>query len=219
MKSKSEVPPVHAGNGELPKGDVAAEASRPQQPASMGRIEGVESLRLDPSILKKTAKKLLTTVPVKKPHRQEFIRVHPDGDKRMLAALITLEEDRETFLVLPTFVPEVDPQFYTIATLFLTINRSKVVYLWPVKTPGQNGKTLEWHTSALAGAEHAMKCWTRIASNMDLGAYEIFEAASQIGEPEWPEVSFDEILRIAFRDKIIRGHDHPAMKKLNGELI
>ena len=54
---------------------------------------------------------------------------------------------------------------------------------------------------------------------MSLGAYEIHEASSQIGEPEWPEVSFDEIIRIAFREKIIRGHDHPAMKKLNGELI
>src|SRR5258708_28856553 len=120
MKPKTEAHLIHAHNGEAPNYEAAIGAPRPNQTAPVDRIDDIESLRLDPSTLGKTTRKLWTTVPVKKPNRQEFIRVHPDEDKRLPAALITLEEDRETFLVLPTFVPEVDPQVAKIHTLFLS---------------------------------------------------------------------------------------------------
>jgi hypothetical protein len=218
MKPKTETPLIHTHNGEAPVCDSVVETPRAVQPESTGQIDDIESLRLDPSTLK-AAQKLWTTVPIKRPNRQEFIRVHPDEDKRLLAALITLEEDRETFLVLPTFVQQVDPQMYAIHTLFLAVNRSKTPFLWPVKTPGQSGKISNWHLSALDGAEAAMKCWVRVSSNKDLGAYEIVEAKHQVGEPEWPKKSFLEIINIAFRNRIISDQDHPLMKKLRGELI
>jgi hypothetical protein len=44
-------------------------------------------------------KKLLTTVPVRKPKRQEFVRVHPDPAWHLPAALLEVEEDRESYLV------------------------------------------------------------------------------------------------------------------------
>ncbi len=60
-----------------------------------------ENLRLDPSYLSQpAAKKLLTVIPVKRPHRQDFVRVHPDKEYRLLTAVLELHEDRETFLVL-----------------------------------------------------------------------------------------------------------------------
>ena len=42
-------------------------------------FDDLMSLRLDQSYADTVGvKKLLTTVPVRKPHRQEFVRVHPD---------------------------------------------------------------------------------------------------------------------------------------------
>jgi hypothetical protein len=35
-------------------------------------------------------------------------------------------------------------------------------------------------------------------------------------DPEWPEVSFQEILKIAFKDKIIQSIDHPVIQRLRG---
>ena len=61
-----------------------------------------------------------------------------------------------------------------------------------------------------------MKNWIRIKSNMSLKAYEIFEAASAIPDPQWPELPFGEIVRIAFKDKVIRSLDHPVVKRLRG---
>ncbi len=51
---------------------------------------------------------------------------------------------------------------------------------------------------------------------MSLGAYEIFEAASDLPDPEWPEVTFQEVLEIAFRDRFIKDFDHPVLRRLRG---
>jgi len=44
-------------------------------------------------------RKLLTTVPVRKPNRQEFIRVHPGEDYRLETVILELKEDRESYLI------------------------------------------------------------------------------------------------------------------------
>lgn len=40
-------------------------------------------------------KRLLTTVPVRRPGPQDFVRVHPSAAYRYLMALLKLEEDRD----------------------------------------------------------------------------------------------------------------------------
>ena len=48
---------------------------------------------------------ILTTVPVRKPNRQEFIRIHPNLSMRLETALLELKEDRQTYLVDPSLWP------------------------------------------------------------------------------------------------------------------
>src|SRR6516225_7293750 len=56
------------------------------------------NLRLDPDYLKSGGvKKLLTTVPVRKPNKQDFIRVHPDPDYR-LGGVAMIEDRKSTRL-------------------------------------------------------------------------------------------------------------------------
>ena len=102
--------------------------------------------------------------------------------------------------------------------LYTTINRQKVVSLWPVRLPASDGRVNEWHRSAQAAAERAMQRWIRVVANMSLGAYEIIEAPGKIPDPEWPaEYKFQDLLRIGFRDRIISSFDHPVLKRLRGE--
>ena len=56
----------------------------------------------------------------------------------------------------------------------------------------------------------------RVKANMSLGAYEMFEAGATIPDPEWPAESFQELLRIAFRDRLVDRLDHPFIAKLRG---
>lgn len=175
------------------------------------------ALRLDQSFAETVGvKKLLTTVPVRKPNRQDFVRVHPDPAYRLTpAAIIELKEDREIFLLTPAMAMELPGEF-AVATLFTTVNRQGVLHLWPVKLPGPDGKYNERHRSSAEAAEIAMRKWVRLTANMSLGAYEVFEATGDLPEPTWPDLPFQEILKIAFRDHIIDSLDHPVVQRLRG---
>jgi hypothetical protein len=175
------------------------------------------ALRLDQSYADTVGvKKLLTTVPVRKPNRQDFVRVHPDPIFRLTpAAIIEVKEDREVYLVTPNMARALPGEF-TTATLYLTINRQGVLHLWPVKLPNPDGKHNEWHRSAAEAAERAMRKWVRVTSSMSLGAYEIFEASGDLPEPVWPDLSLEEILKIAFRERIVDCANHPLVQRLRG---
>ena len=173
-------------------------------------------LRLDQSFAETAGvKKLLTTVPVRKPNRQDFIRVHEGENYRMDAALIEFREDRETYLVAPYIARELSGE-YVLATIYTAINRQGVPFLWPVRLPTPDGRVNEWHHSARQGAALAMRRWIRVKPNMSLGAYELYEAEAAIPDPEWPDLPFQELVRIAFKDRLIDRLDHPAIKRLRG---
>jgi len=186
---------------------AAAEPLDPFDPAN---------LRLDQSFVETAAvKKLLTTVPVRKPNRQDFVRVHPDPAYRMPCALIELKEERETYLLTPAISRELPGEFF-LANIYTAINRQRVVFLWPVKTPGSDGKQSDWTRSAAEAAATAVDRWVRVSPNMNLGAYEIAVAESLIAEPEWPEQSFRDLLKIGFGDRLVDRLDHPLIARLRG---
>jgi hypothetical protein len=160
-------------------------------------------------------KKLLTTVPVRKPGGQDFVRVHPSPQYRDLMAFLELKDDREIYVVRLDQVPELQTECF-IATLFTALTRTGVVFLWPVRVPAADGRTNEWHISAATAANQAMSAWIRMKANMSLRAYEIFIAEGNLPDPVWPEQTFGELCRIAFRDRLINDPSHPVIKRLRG---
>jgi hypothetical protein len=173
-------------------------------------------LRVSQDFLETTnVKKLLTTVPIRKPGPQDFVRVHPSPQYREILALLELKEDREVYIVNLAAVPELQTECF-IATLFTAISRTGVLFMWPVRVPAADGRTNDWHVSAATAAQHAMTRWVRVRANMSLRAYEIFEAESSIPDPLWPELSFEAIYRIAFKDRLVASADHPVIKRLRG---
>jgi len=177
----------------------------------------LSKLRLSQEFLESAgAKKILTTVPVRKPNKQDFVRVHTDLAFREAFAVIELKEDREHYLIMPDIAAAFPTEIVTMM-LYTTINRQRVVSLWPVRLPASDGRVIEWHRSAQEAAERAMERWIRVVPNTNLGANEIIEAPGKIPDPEWPKYSFHELLRIGFRDRIISSIDHPVLKRLRGE--
>jgi hypothetical protein len=49
-----------------------------------------------------------------------------------------------------------------------------------------------------------------------MGSYRVKVAKASWPEPEWRAESFQEILEIAFKDRIIRDRNHPVAKQLLG---
>jgi hypothetical protein len=162
-------------------------------------------------------KKALITVPVRKASKQEFVRVYPDQQYRLETAVLELKEERETYLVEPSLWPEL-PSELTPKVLFTTMNRQGVLTLWPVRLPGEDGRLDEWNASALEAAEMARDRWVRVVANMGLGAYEVYEASGNLPDPTWPELTFPEILKVAFKGRYITEIEHPVIRRLRGEL-
>jgi hypothetical protein len=163
-------------------------------------------------------KKLLLTVPVRKPAKEWWIQVHPDPAYRIETAVLELKEDREVYLVDPALWSELATEStFGPRALFTAITRQNVLFLWPIRLPGPDGKIDEWNRSALEAATLATGKWVRVQANMHLGAYEVQEAIANIAIPQWPEASFADLLRVAFKDRRITDLDHPVLRRLRGE--
>jgi hypothetical protein len=175
----------------------------------------LENLRVDYDN-ELVAKPLLTVVPVRKPNKTDFVRVHPGANYRITVPLIEIKDSRETYMVTPRMRQAFSETVYSATALYLTVNRQNVYFLWPIKQ-SRDGRTNEWTTSAEIAVRRAMVSWVRVGSNMSLGAYEIFEAQGQLSEPKWPELTFSEILRIAFGgNRLVDSENHPLIATLSG---
>lgn len=162
-------------------------------------------------------KKVLTTVPCRKPSNQAFIRVRPDEAWSMSAAVLQLKEDGECYLVLPELyadlAQEVRPKL-----LYTAITRDGNPFLWPVNMPGDDGRLDAWSQSAHTAASLAKKSWVRLVANRTVGAYDVMQATNLVEEPAWPELTFEELVKLAFRDKVIDSLDHVIVRRLRGEM-
>lgn len=162
---------------------------------------------------------VLTMVPVRKPSKEWWVRTQSDPAYQLPTALLELKEDRETYLVARELWPELVSEPTFAPTLLITaINRQNVLFLWPVRLPGPDGKVNPWHQSALDAAERARSDWTRVYADMAMGGYRVEYAPSLRAEPNWPELPMSEILRVAFRDRHITTRDHPILQRLRGEV-
>jgi len=224
---RGESPDNLPGQDGLPFGqDVADVQAGPDvqangQAGSDGRIDGLAmagadvakpeadpfdlaSLRLSQDFASAVGvKKLITTVPVKKPSKEWFVRTHPGLDYRLQTAVLELKEgDRETYLVARDLWSELSSEpTFSPRLLVTAINRQGVLFLWPIRLPGADGKLDEWSRSAMGAANEAKSQWVRITANMSLGAYDVAIASGLASEPSWPEMKFQEIIKIDVSDR------------------
>jgi hypothetical protein len=197
--------PKASTNGKAPAGKAKADPFDP------------ETLRLNAGA-DVNIEKVLTAVPVRKPKRTEFVRVHPDYVQDALVLEREDGLDKECYLVTSDVQHLVLPELRR-TRLFTAITKRGTVFLWPIKLPGDdNDRFRRTADTALQAAEQAKTLWVKVAWNRDLGGYEMFRAKGDLGEPQWPDKSLRDLLEIAFRLNLIDKPDHPVIKELAGEL-
>ena len=175
-------------------------------------------LRLSQDFASATSvRKVLTTIPCRKPSRHEFVRVRTGAEWRLETGVFEDKLNREVYLVDPSLWSGLLGEVYPVC-LFCAVTRQNDLLLWPVKLPGPDGKSNSWNDSALAAATLAESKWVRLAANMPGGIYNVYEAEGALSDPEWPDLAFHEILRLAFKARFIQSLDHPVVKALRGEV-
>lgn len=166
--------------------------------------------------------KVLTAVPVRKPARTEFFRVHPDPDYTVDVLLLERTSnsgmDRDSYLVTPEVQHLVSSELRT-ARLFTAIDKYGNVFLWSVKLPStDNDRIHRIADTALQCADQARTLWVKMAWNGRLGGYEMSRAKGDLGDPQWPGRSFRDLIEIAFRNFLVDRPDHEVIRELAGEL-
>lgn len=165
--------------------------------------------------------KVTLTIPVRRPGRNEFFRVHPDP--KMAVDWYVLERDddmdHETYWVTEEFRGDLLEELKPVR-IFVCINKRGTEFLWPARLPGPDNRLgRRWHESALKVADQAKRLWVKMQGKRDLGAYEMYRAKGDLGNPQWMEKTLSERLRLAFKgDLLIDSVDHPVLRELAGEI-
>lgn len=158
---------------------------------------------------------VLNFVPVRKPSKDWFFRIHPEYSLEVL--ILELKDDGEVLLVDPKLQGALlDEKCVSLRTIRLGVNRQGNIFLWPVRMPVE-GKRDAWATSALDAICLAETDWTRMQADMNYGAYKI-QKALVTDVPKWPEQQFNELLRIGFKGAIVDDLNHPTLRRLRGEV-
>lgn len=176
------------------------------------------SLRLDPGTAAGAigVKRKVLSIKVGKPDKMEFVRVHPDEAYRIDTAIIEDKVNRESYMVARNLLQEL-PDFIVPVRLCAAVNRHGTPFLWPAKLPDKD-RPMAWHETMLEAQEIAVRAWVRVQADMGAGSYAVFMATGNLPNPEWPELSFQEMLRLAFKSRFIESLDHPFVQDLMGSV-
>jgi hypothetical protein len=178
------------------------------------------SLRLTQDFLGNGAvKKHITSVPARKPTKEEWIAVHPSADYVLDALVLELKNSGETFLVGPHLHGDLAAEKTVSARrIFTAVNRQGGVFLWPARLPPPDGRQDRWAESALEAAQEATRTWVRIQADTDLGAYVYWTPTAELSGPDWPEMGLGQLLKLAYRNNYIDSLDHLVLRRLRGEV-
>lgn len=202
-----------AERGKAPPTETASAAapSDPLDPANLRLSQDFSGLA--------GVKKHLTAVPVRKPTREEFVRVRAAAEFTLDTLILELKDSRECFAIAQALWPELSTES-TVSPrrLHTAISRQGTLFLWPVKLPPKDGRTDRWSESMLEVVEVAKASWVRVQADLGISAYVYFTPVKDLPPPEWPTMEFPEILRLAFRSNLIDSLDHPVIRRLRGEI-
>lgn len=158
--------------------------------------------------------KQITRLRVKKPHRLEWVAVHPKLEIRVMLFERSYEMDKEIFIVarpmVDTFREEGKP-----CMLYPYVTQDGALRLWPVRLPDPDtGKLDSYSETAHDAATRYRGKWIRVAANRREAQYEVTLMKRKAAPPRFPDLTEEEMLRLAFKDKVIDSLDHPAIADL-----
>jgi len=204
--------------------DIAAPSNHngvPSQDAEPPNPFDIESLRLPQDFSALLGlEPVLTKVSVRRPSKEWWVRVHDHPAYHFPTALIVLKESGErgeTYIVSPHLWRRLqDESTFAPYQLFTTITRQQELFLWPIRLPGSDGKIDDWSKTAYQAALAAQSAWVRVQSRKQGGGYS-YARSTYTDPPQWPKVTIEDLMNIAFRDRFIKAWDHPVLKQLRGE--
>lgn len=186
--------------------------------ASPATGQSVLSLRLTQDYAGTAFGKLVhAVVSVSKPPKSAFFRTRGNAEFSTILNLLDASKlgGDGMYAVGPDVAPLIADQT-RLTQLRLAVTSQGVPYLVPTPLTSPDGRQNPWHLSLARAMEMAETRWIRVSANMARGGYDVFEARGQLPDPQWPAESFEELLEVGFRDRLILSEDHALVQQLLG---
>ena len=205
-------------NGHDPVRDHAVNLAAPsletpwtgEEEADFEALQAPSALRPKTSLVSHDSKVL-----VRKPRKQEYVRVHSQEAYRGSYALIQDERNRESlYVVSPSMYDTLTGEYRIHLVVTAISNVDAEVFLWPLAMAESDGRTYEWWESAISVAHQAESEWVRVKTTKN--NYYASPPYIAIPDPVWPETPFQELFSRGFKGKVIGSIDHPFVKRLQG---
>jgi hypothetical protein len=164
-------------------------------------------------------RELLVSLPYRKPSKESFFRVRTGDEWRCTGGLIELkDDDTDNYWVTPDLWPYLaDEPTFGRRLVVLAVTRQGAPFLWGLRLPGPDGKSPPWVEIPLEAAKAAETRWAKLYWDQLQKRHRVKVSVHLDEEPVWPTQSLSELLRLAFKDRVIATPDHPVLQRLRGE--
>ena len=184
--------------------------------------ESLDSVFVDPERRPRIeTKELFLSLPVMKPKKGIWFRVHPGSEfEREVYAVEDPSDNSKLYIVHPNVAHSVDPHLLQSGLLVAAITRQAQPFVWPLRLPNEDGQSYDAWDTALAAARIAREKWLTIWWDREASRYVTKMAIDELESPQWPTVDdfpFTKWVKTAFKDRIITDPDHVLLKTLRGE--
>jgi hypothetical protein len=160
--------------------------------------------------------KLRTLVPYGKLPPEKFIRVRPKSDAAYSCWLLQAKKPSDQYLVADD-LHSVLQGHVRKALIRLAVDKDGEPYLVPEIAPDAGVKLHRWNASWNSALKIAETRWVKVKANLATGSYEVFAATDDLATPLWPEESMEELVGMAFNDRVISDVGHPLVSLVLGK--
>jgi hypothetical protein len=160
----------------------------------------------------------VSAVRARKPHRLEYVYVHPEWRCLVYVVPEDFKKRREAHLILPAVAVSY-PEICRKVLLVPFCADDNNFYLWPISQEDPNGRLNEFSKSAMQQVSRAIGKWCQFEANLGNQSYNLYEAIEQREAPKWPPGGIQFLIKKAFEDRVIAIKDHPLFRQLRGRKV
>jgi hypothetical protein len=144
-----------------------------------------------------------------RPRPQEWVCCHPDPGRMRYYHVVKDDRRNKLFVVHPRVASVVGSNAKQHRIL-QAITTEGDLYLWPAPIEGR----FEADIGHFNAQQMALKGWIRVEFRFP--AWHAVEPAEDLGEPQWPDLDFKEVLTKGFAGHMIDTEDHPFIRHMLG---